>query len=136
MPRKYPVNKPMRIAGPAYFVFFLLFAVSRNFVPSGNGSWSNLSIIDFVFWLGIGICFAILGVGYTYYSWTQNADDFMEWYIEQIFWGKNWARAWWNAESTLWSMRLVGPVLSIVGFAFVGFSLLGAVTRIIRVFNF
>lgn len=137
MMQKHPVNKPMRVASLAYFILFLMFVVTKNFFPAKYGGWSDPPIIDFIFLLGIGICFLIMGMVYTYYSWTLNAEDFMEWYSDQQIIGKNWAKRSYSPEWSLWSMRLIGgPVTTIVGIVLIGFMLFEILTFIIKVLSF
>lgn len=112
--QKYPMNVPMLIAGLSYFVFFALLIISKSFLPDAGGGWSDPPIYDYLFFLGMGICFSILGVGYTYYSWTLSEEEYYEWFANQQLFGAHLTkmyRATWN----FWSTRISAPIGALVG---------------------
>jgi hypothetical protein len=130
MLQKYPINKPFRLASFFYLISILLFIVTQVFFAN---VFSTGKIASVAFFFSSGICFSIIGVVYTYYSWTLSAQDFVEWYINQQMFGKDWARkSFISPEIGLWSFRLIGgPVTSIVGILLTGFMLFEIATLLL-----
>lgn len=114
MSQKYPVQIPFRIAGFGYLVSFFLFASSPK-----------ETISAYVFLLGIGVSLLIVGLTYGYYSWVLDGDDFKDWYIDQMIYGKKWAKEVYGPfELNLWLFRLLAsPICCIVGIAISSFTL-------------
>jgi hypothetical protein len=124
--RKYPRNKLMMAAGLGYFVLFALFIISKNYLPDAGGGWSDPPIFDYLYLFGAGICFSILGIGYTYYSWTLNEEDFIEWYKDQQLFGRNWVGRWSNLYPKgflIWSNRISSLIGALIGIAISSFML-------------
>src|SRR5688572_9685061 len=91
--KKYPKNKLLPASGIACFVLMLSFLIYSSDVIDG---WSKSSVYDFIFLLGIGICFSLAGGIYAFYSWAFTTEDFVEWYNDQ---SGNWQSYWRNFSS-------------------------------------
>jgi hypothetical protein len=128
---RYPRNKPMIIAGFSFYILFAAFAIVKSRLPDAGGGWSNPPIFDYMFILGFGICWSVLCIGYTYYAWTLNADDFSTWIKYQTFMSKkrierpesDFARTY-----THWFFRFVSPIGALLGITIIGFILV-SITR-------
>ena len=115
----------MLVAGYSLLVFFVLFAIVKSRLPDAGGGWSNPPIYDYVFILGFGICWSVLCVGYTYYAWTLNADDFLVWMKNQVI-GRIQARkpvSKFARAYNQWFFRLVTPIGALLGIGMIGFML-------------
>jgi hypothetical protein len=124
--KKHPHNKLMTIAGLGFFVLFILFIISKNYLPDAGGGWSNPPIFDYLFLFGIGICLSISEVGLTYYTWKMNEEEYIEWYLDQVVFGKNWIRTWINfyPKSTfIWMYRILTLIGAVFGIALSGLML-------------
>ncbi len=134
-PTKPSRNKPMIIAGFSFYVLFILFAVLKSRSPRSGGGWSSLPIFDDVFMLGFGICWLVLCIGYTYYAWTLNADDFLEWMKNQVFMPKkqaqkpvsDFARAY-----IYWFFRFVTPIGALFGIAIIGLMVFAIIEYLLK----
>jgi len=123
---KYPINRPLRAAGIGYFVLFILFIIAKSYLPEGEGGWSTPPIFDYVYLFGTGICLSIITITYTYYSWTLNAKEHMEWLESQQIVNPRWGIRWFKKHPetyALWSMRLISPIGALVGVLLIGFML-------------
>jgi hypothetical protein len=65
----------MLVAGFGYIVLFMLLVIAKNHFSDAGGGWSDPLIIDYLFFLGAGICTSILGLGYSYYSWMLTEEE-------------------------------------------------------------
>jgi hypothetical protein len=134
-PTKLPRNKPMLIASFSFIILFILFAVADSRLPDAGGGWHNPPIYDYVFILGFGICWSVLCIGYTYYAWTLNANDFEEWVKNQVFMPKkqrqkpvsDFARAY-----NQWFFRFITPVGALFGIAMIGFMVFAIITYLLK----
>ena len=128
---KTPRNKPMLIAGFSFIILFILFAIADSRLPDAGGGWHNPPIYDYLFMLGFGVCLLVLCVGYTYFTWTLNAEDFTEWVKKQTLMSKkqlqrqesDFARGY-----THWSFRFIAPIGALFGIILIG-SMLFSITR-------
>ncbi len=128
---KYPRNKPMIVAGVSFYALFILLIVLKSRLPDAAGGWSDPPIYDYILLLGFGICISVLCIGYTYYAWTLDAEDFSEWIKCQTFMRKkqaqkpvgDFARAY-----THWAFRFITPTVALLGIVMIGFMVL-AITR-------
>lgn len=114
--KKYQMNMPMLIAGLIYFVLFALLIISKRFLPDAGGGWSDPPIFDYLFLLGMGICFSILGIGYTYYSWTLNEEDYLEWFADQQLFGTYFTKMY-RRTRNYWTTRISAPIGALMGIA-------------------
>ena len=116
----------MLVASFSFIILFILFVIADSRLPDAGGGWHNPPIYDYVFILGFGICWSVLCIGYSYYAWTLNADDFVEWIKNQTLMSKkqiqrqesDFARGY-----TLWFFRSVTPIGALVGITLIGFML-------------
>src|SRR5260221_14566677 len=111
---KYSRNKIMANASYTFLVLFALFAVTKIFLPDTGDGWSNPPIFDYLFLFGIGMCFSIIGIGNTYYSWTLNKEEFIEWYMDQQLFGRNWIRNFYPEVVLIWTNRISAPIITIL----------------------
>jgi hypothetical protein len=126
--RKYPRNKWMIAAGLGYFVLFALFLITKNYLPDAGDGWSDPPIFDYLYLFGVGICLSILMIGYTYYSWTLDEEDFIEWYRDQQLFGRNWVERWskhYPKGFLIWSNRISAPLVALIGIALSSFMSFG-----------
>jgi hypothetical protein len=126
IPKKHPINKPMVAAGIGYIVLFILFAIGKSYFPDVGGGWSDPPLIDYLFFLGAGVCISILAVGYTYYSWILTEEEYIQWYTDQQLFGKKFTNSWrrfYPSGTLIWTNRLFAPVGALMGFAMIGFAL-------------
>ena len=120
---RYSRNKIMSIAGYGYILLFVLLILSKSLLPQGVGGWSDPPIYDYIILFGFGICILIMGVGYSYFAWTRNAQDYVEWFLDQ-----STRRTKWQVELmsnqpvfALWLARLLAPVIAFFGIALIGY---------------
>jgi hypothetical protein len=126
LPKKYPINRPMVMAGIGYIVLFILFAIGKSYFPDAGGGWSDPPLIDYLFFLGAGICISILAAGYTYYSWVLTEEEYIQWYTDQQLFGKKIISSWrrlYPAGMIIWTNRILSPILGLVGIAMAIFGL-------------
>ena len=130
-PTKTLRNKPMLVASFSFIVLFILFAITESRLPDAGGGWHNPPIYDYVFIVSFGICWSVLCIGYTYYAWTLNANDFTEWIKKQTLMSKkqlqreesDFARGY-----THWFFRFITPIGALFGITLIGFMLF-SITR-------
>jgi len=134
MPRKYSINKPMLVAGVGYFALFILFMISKIYIPYAIEEWSEPPIIDLLFFLGTGICISIITFGFTYYSWKLDANEYIEWYKTQQRIGSDWIKIWKNYSESyvLWSTRLISPLFFLIGITLTGIILVAIFSSLFR----
>jgi hypothetical protein len=113
--QKYPVNKPLRLAGIGYIVLFILFVISKSFLPQRYGGWSDPPLYDYFYLAGTGICIFVLTLTYTYYSWKLDAKDHYEWLKSQRLVKSRIDMSNYPETYALWSMRLFSPVGVLIG---------------------
>jgi hypothetical protein len=118
---KYSRNKLIIFASYSSLVLFVLLLITKIFLPNAGGGWSKPPIFDYIYLFGIGICFSILGIGYTYYSWTLKAKEYSEWAAVQQNNFESWLErtdSIFPTDSTLlWSSRIAGPFWALIGIA-------------------
>ncbi len=91
-------------------------------------------IIAYILSLGVSVCISIIFLIPTYYSWTHNAEEYWEWYLDQItpifrrVWTIFWEQEIWGSY-TLWSARLIGPIGFLMG-------LTGVIYALYEILNF
>ncbi len=125
----------MLVAGFSFLILFILFALTESRLPDAGGGWHNPPIYDYVFILGFGICCSVLCIGYTYYAWTLNADDFTEWIKKQTLMSKkqlerkesDFARGY-----TYWFFRLVTPIGALFGIAMIASMLFSIIRYLLK----
>ena len=108
----------MIVAGFSFLVLFALFLITKSFLPEAEGGWSDPPIFDYFYMLGMGICFSILGIGYTYYSWTLNEEEYLEWYTNQQLLGAKSKTTWekmYYLGWGFWSTRISAPIGAFMG---------------------
>ncbi len=121
----------MLVAGFSFFILFILFAIADSRLPDAGGGWHNPPIYDYVFMLGFGVCWSVLCIGYTYYAWTLNVDNFTEWIKRQTLMSKKQLQ---RQESefargyTYWFFRFVTPIGALFGIAIIA-SMLYSIIR-------
>src|SRR6266545_7149457 len=128
-------NKPMLIAGFSLFVLFILFAVVKSRLPDAGGGWSSPPIYDYLFVLGFGICWSVLCVGYTYYAWTLNTDDFLEWITHQTFMSKKQVQtpgSIFAGGYQQWVVRFIAPIGALLGIAMIGFMVFAIIEYLLK----
>ncbi|HSB00047.1 MAG TPA: hypothetical protein VLE49_05315 [Anaerolineales bacterium] len=116
----------MIAAGIGYLVLFILFVVTKSFLPDAGGGWSDPPIFDYLYILGFGICLSIIAIGYTYYSWTLSEEEYLEWYKDQQLFGRNLIEKWrrlYPKGMVIWTNRIFAPVGGLLGIALSGFML-------------
>ena len=125
----------MIAAGIGYLVLFVLFIVTKSFLPAAGGGWSDPPIFDYLYLFGAGICISIIALGYTYYSWTLNEDEYLEWYKDQQLFGGNligkWSRLY-PEGMIIWTNRIFSPIGALFGIAISGFMLFAIFKYIFR----
>ena len=134
-PNKLPRNKPMLVAGFSFLILFTLFAIADSRLPDAGGGWHNPPIYDYVFMLGFGVCWSVLCIGYTYYAWTLNVDDFTEWIKKQTLMSKkqlqrqesDFARGY-----THWFFRFVTPIGALFGIAMIASMLFSIIRYLLK----
>jgi hypothetical protein len=102
----------MLVLSICLILLFMAFLLFKMVVPPGRGGWSILPAIDSLFFIAFMICLIGIGLGYTYRSWTMNADEYAEWLAAQQLVGASWTKFWvelLSPEYYLWSTRLMGP---------------------------
>ena len=116
-------NKIMSLAGYGYLVLFALLIVSKSFVPQGSGGWSDPPLYDYIFLLGFGICISIMGIGYSYFAWTKNAKDYVEWFLDQSIKKTQWQVELMSSNPgfSVWLARLIAPFISLFGIVLIGY---------------
>lgn len=82
MPRKYPINKPLRFSLIGLFILFFLYILTQAlpvFVEllEANGIYSAIGA------LGFGICLYIYSATNSYYAWKLDKISFLEWDRDQ-----------------------------------------------------
>ena len=115
---KYSRNKIMAIAGYTSFVLFVLLIITKSLLPDAGGGLSDPLIFEYLYLLGMGICFSILSIGYSYYSWTLSAKEFSEWFAVQNNNFENWlvrTDSFPSDTTLLSSSRFAGPVGGLMG---------------------
>ena len=116
----------MVAAGFGYIVLFFLFVLAKSRFPDAGGGWSDPPIFDYLHLLGAGICISILATGYTYYSWTLNEEEYIEWYTDQQWIGRKFMKTWSRVYPKgwiIWNNRIVGPIAALFGIALIEFAL-------------
>jgi hypothetical protein len=76
-----------------------------------------------------------MGGAYTYYSWTLGAKEHMEWLESQKLASPKWRTGWFRNYSecyALWSMRLISPILALMGISLIVFMLLSIIKFLLR----
>jgi len=113
----------MSLAGYGYIALFALLLVSKIMVPQGSGCWSDPPIYDYIILFGFGICISIMGIGYSYFAWTKNAKDYVEWFFEQAVKKIQWQVELMsnNPGFSLWLARLIAPFIALIGIALMGY---------------
>ena len=123
--------KAMTIAGYSYIVLFVLFIISKVLIPEGVGGSSDPPIFDYLFLFCVGLVLCILGFGYAYFAWTRDASEFVDWYVNQVRFGRSWVE-WWRkfypSWLILWTNRIFGPFGALLGVCLMGFMAI-AITR-------
>jgi hypothetical protein len=122
---KLPRNKPMIFAGFSFYALFGAFFILKNHLLNISENWSSSPIFDDVFMLGFGVCLSVLFIGYTYYAWTLNLDDFVEWINKQVFVPKKQAQKPISdlaRSNGYWLFRIVSPIGAFFGIASAIFS--------------
>jgi hypothetical protein len=109
----------MAAAGYTFLVLFALLLVTKTFLPAAWGGLSDPPIFDYFYIFGIGICFSILSIGYSYYSWTLSAKEYSEWFAVQNNNFENWLgrtdSVFPSDSTTIWSSRISGPIGALIG---------------------
>lgn len=101
------------ILGVILIFLFLAFFLFKILVPSGRGGWSTIPVLDFLFIAAFLICFVGIEIGYSYRSWTKNANEYMEWFVAQQIFGAKLTRHWIgfvSKEYYLWAARIFAPL--------------------------
>lgn len=104
----------MTLLGAGFLSLAVGLLLFKAVVPDAGNGWSRWPAIDFVFIAGFLLCFAGLGIGYAYRSWTMDADEFAEWLVAQQWFGATWTRFGIEVLTKgyyLWSTRLLSPLL-------------------------
>jgi hypothetical protein len=133
--QKYPINKPLRLAGIGYVVLFLMLIVTKSLLPDSGGGWSYLPIFDYILLFGFGFCIFTIGGTYAYYSWTLGEKEHMEWLESQKLASPKWRTGWFRNYSeryALWSMRLISPILALVGISLIGFIVFSIINFLLK----
>jgi hypothetical protein len=132
---EHTTYRAMVIAGYSYLIIFALFIVSKAILPTGYGGWSNPPIFDFVFLFCVGICLLILSLGYSHFAWTRSAREFVDWYINQIKFGRSWAQ-WWRRLypdwAVLWTSRIFAPVGALFGLGLIVYTAIAILRYILN----
>ncbi|MCG2786647.1 MAG: hypothetical protein L6461_16270 [Anaerolineae bacterium] len=125
---KYSPNKLLRLASLGIWGFVLLLIletiitnVSIQFEYRYHPLITQFYLLTAIC---LGICFLIIGILYTYYSWTLDDQDFMEWQIAQQISKKGKTRKKYNPRFSHRAFRLVGPFEFIIGIVIIIFGLL------------
>ena len=113
----------MSFAGYGYIFLFFLLILSKSLVPQGLGGWSNPPIYDYIILFGFGVCISIMGIGYSYFAWTRNAKDYVEWFLEQSIKKMKWQVELMSSHPVyaLWQARLIAPFAALFGIALIGY---------------
>jgi len=82
MPRKYPVNKPLRYSLIGLFVLFFIYTVTQT-LPFFVEIMTTNSLYNAIGALGFGICLFIYSATNSYYVWKLDAVSFLEWDRDQ-----------------------------------------------------
>ncbi len=127
--------RAMLTAGYSYMILFALFIVSKAILPADKVGSSNPPIFDIVFIFCVGICLLIISAGYSYFAWSRSAQEFVNWYINQIKFGKSWAQ-WWRRFYpdwlALWTSRIFAPFGVIFGLGLTVFTAIAIVQYILN----
>jgi hypothetical protein len=86
-------------------------------------SWNKLPVFDFIFLLGIGICFSLVAGIYVFYSWTFTTENFVDWFNEQRGGWRNYWQIFYSDAVLHWIFRINSPVFLVAGLAMVVSSL-------------
>ena len=121
---KYTRSKILSWAWIGYLILFGLLILAKNLMKQGPGGWSEPPILDYILVFGLGICLFMMGSVNAYFAWTNNAQDYVEWFAEQSSAKKHWQTELMQRQSTysLWSARLVAPLLALTGIGLIGFT--------------
>jgi hypothetical protein len=99
--------------GVILIFLFLSFFLFKIYIPSDREGWSTIPVIDYIFIVAFLICFIGIEIGYSYRSWTKNANEYMEWFIAQQIFGGKLTRHWIgfvSKEYYLWVARIFSPL--------------------------
>jgi hypothetical protein len=114
--KKYTKNRLLPASGIACFVLMLSFLVYSIGLIDG---WSTSPVFDFIFLLGIGICFSIVGGIYALYSWAFTTEDFVEWYNNQSGDWRNYWHIFFSDKILHWIFRFNSSIFLLAGIAMV-----------------
>ncbi len=124
-------HKTITIAWYSYIALFLLFIISKFLVPEGDGGLSDPPIFDYLFFFFFGLIACTICSGYAYFAWTRNASEFVDWYINQVRFGRSWVEWWCKFNPNwfvLWSSRIFGPIFALLGLGITCFMII-TITR-------
>lgn len=82
MPRKYPVNKPIRYSLIGLFILFFLYSLTQ-FLPVFIELVEANSLYSAIGALGVGVCLFTYSVTNSYYVWKLDKVSFLEWDRDQ-----------------------------------------------------
>jgi len=121
---KHPRSEILSLAWFGYLILFGLLILTKSLMTQGHGGWSEPPILDYILLFGFGICLFSMGSLNAYFAWTKNAQDYVEWFAEQSFEKNHWQSELMKRQSTysLWSARLVAPLLALAGVGLIGFT--------------
>ena len=121
---KFTRSKILSWTWYGYLILFGLLILAKSLMKQGHGGWSEPPILDYILVFGFGICLFIMGSVSAYFAWTNNAQDYVEWFAEQSFEKNHWQSELMKRQSTysLWSARLVAPLLALAGVGLIGFT--------------
>ena len=130
-----PRNKPMIVAGLSFYILFAVLVVLKNHLLNMGGEWTNSQVFDDVFMLGFFTCWLVLCIGYTYYAWKLNANDFLEWMKKQTFMSKKQLQrqeSEFARDYTYWFFRYITPLGVLFGITAIGFNLLSIIRYLLK----
>jgi len=107
-----------------FYALFALFAVLKILLPQASGGWSDPPVVDYVFILLFGICFAIIGIGYSFHAWTKSAEEYNNWRLNQKPFGlkRTVNLTMFSPEFDIWSARIILPLGALFGIGIIGFA--------------
>ncbi len=121
---KYTRSKILSWTWYGYLILFGLLILTKSLMKKGPGGWSEPPFWDYILLFGFGICLFMMGSSYAYFAWTNNTQDYVEWFAEQSSAKNHWQTELMQRQSTysLWSARLVAPLLALAGVGLIGFT--------------
>ncbi len=113
MPRKYPINKPIRYSLIGLFILFFLYSLTQ-FLPVFIELLEANSLYSAIGALGVGVCLFIYSVTNSYYVWTLDKVSFLEWDRDQQFILSNKEISA-DAFDIRWPTRVLNLFLALLG---------------------